>query len=129
MATADDLARLALALPGVVAAGDILGFDVHHGAKRRGMCWSWKMRVDPRRARVPNLDVRVVRVADLSAKEELLAADPAAYFTEPHYDGYPAVLVRLEVIDSGELGELLTESWLSVAPPSLVREFERDRGA
>jgi hypothetical protein len=127
MATQDDVSRLALALPHVVATGDVLGFDVQHRASRRGIAWSWKMRIDPRRARVPNTDVLGVRLADQSVKEELLAADPDVYFTEPHYDGYPAVLVRLEAVGVGELGELLTDSWLCVAPRSLVREFERAR--
>ena len=127
MATQEDVRRLALALPQVVATGDVLGFAVRHGAKRRGIAWSWKMRVDPKRARVPNPDVLGVRVADQSAKEELLAAVPEVTLTEPHYDGYPAVLIRLEAVGVDELGELLTDSWLCVAPRSLIRAFEQAR--
>jgi len=105
-----------------VATGDVLGFDAQRRTSRRDIAWSWKMRIDPRRARVPNTDVFGVRVADQSVKEELLAADPDVYFTEPHHGGYPAVLVRLEAVGADELGELLTDSWLCVAPRSLVRE-------
>jgi hypothetical protein len=124
--TADDVARLALRLPSVEATDDPLDFGVRRGVKASSICWSWKERVDPRRARVRNPGVLAVRVPDLATKEELLAADPDCYFTEAHYDGYPAVLVRLDRIGEDELGELLTEAWRSRAPAKLVREFDRD---
>jgi hypothetical protein len=50
------------------------------------------------------------------------------YFTEPHYDGYPAILVRLAAIDPVELEELLTDAWRLQAPPALVRAFDAERG-
>jgi hypothetical protein len=124
MADQRDVSRLAQKLPDVVATGDQNGFGVVVGGKAKGFVWSWLERVDPKRARVPNPNVVVVRVADLEVKEELVAADPSVYFTEPHYDGYKAVLVRLEAIDVGELAELLTDAWLCTAPPALVREWE-----
>jgi len=61
-------------------------------------------------------DVLMVGVADLGEKEALLAADPRAYFTVPHYDGYPAVLVRLAEADDTEVRELLVEAWMRAAP-------------
>jgi hypothetical protein len=56
--------------------------------------------------------------------EALLTSNPEAFFTTPHYDGYPAVLVNLEKVDHDELRELITESWLIKAPAKLRRQFE-----
>ena len=58
----------------------------------------------------------VVFVADLGEKEALIAANPTAFFTTPHYDGYAAVLVNLAAVDLDELRELITESWRLKAP-------------
>jgi hypothetical protein len=66
----------------------------------------------------------VVFVSDLGEKEALLSSGSDAYFTTPHYDGYPAVLVDLDKIDHDELRELITDSWLIMAPPKLRRQFE-----
>jgi hypothetical protein len=67
------------------------------------------------------------RVEHLGAKEALLADDPAVYFTIPHFDGYAAVLVRLEAIDLDELGELVVDAWLARAPKRLARAFLAER--
>jgi hypothetical protein len=66
----------------------------------------------------------VVFVSDLSEKEALLTGNSDAFFTTPHYDGYPVVLVNLDKIDHHELRELITDSWLIKAPPKLRRQFE-----
>jgi hypothetical protein len=50
--------------------------------------------------------------------------DPAAFFTEPHYNGYPAILVRLDAVDLGMLEKLLRNAWRIRAPKRLVRETE-----
>jgi hypothetical protein len=63
------------------------------------------------------------RVEHLGAKEALLADDPGVYFTTPHFDGYPAVLVRLDVVDAGELEELIVEAWLARAPKRLAEAY------
>jgi hypothetical protein len=60
-------------------------------------------------------------------KEELLAADPAKFFTEPHYNGFPAVLVRLPAIDTGELEELIIDAWRCQAPQALAERRKRSR--
>jgi len=60
-------------------------------------------------------------------KFALIADDPGVYFTTPHFDGYPAVLVRLAEIGVPELEELLTEGWLAQAPKTLAREFLENR--
>jgi hypothetical protein len=70
-------------------------------------------------ARVKEDDVLVVWVADLGEKEMLLNAEPGRFFTTPHYDGHPSVLVRLSAVDRDELAELLTDAWLARAPKRL----------
>ena len=67
------------------------------------------------------------RVEHLGAKEALLADDPGVFFTTPHFDGYPAVLVRLEAIAADDLEELIVEAWLDRAPKRTARAYlERD---
>jgi hypothetical protein len=67
---------------------------------------------------------RLVVMCDLSEKEALLAAGDPAFSTTPHYDGYGAILVDLEVIDLAQLEELLTEAWRLNAPAKLRREYD-----
>ena len=69
-------------------------------------------------------DVVAIRVANGAEKEALLASSPEKYFTEPHYNGFPAVLVRLAAVDPDELAELITDAWLCQAPRALVRNFD-----
>lgn len=73
--------------------------------------------------RLKEEDVLVVMV-DQDEKEALLAAEPEIFFTTPHYDGYPAMLVRLSAIAADELREVIVESWRRKAPKKLVREFD-----
>jgi hypothetical protein len=70
----------------------------------------------------------VVFVADLGEKEALLASDPKKFFTTPHYDGYPAVLVHLPAIGVRELREMITESWIVKAPARVRQAFEEGLG-
>ena len=76
----------------------------------------------------PYGEVLMVGVADLGEKEALLSSGDHAYFTVPHYDGYPAVLVRLTLVDEAELRELLVEAWLRAAPKRAHRAFEETVG-
>ncbi len=62
------------------------------------------------------------RVEHLVAKEALLADDPGIFFTTPHFDGYPAVLVRLDMIAIEDLKEVIVEAWLSRAPKRLAQQ-------
>lgn len=125
IATQDDVRRLALSLPDTVEGTDGFAFSVRNRGKQKGIAWAWQERVDPKKARVPNPEVLVVRVASHAEKEMLLAADGRKFFTEPHYNGFPAVLVRLAEVDAGELAELLTDAWRCQAPAALVLEFDR----
>jgi hypothetical protein len=71
----------------------------------------------------PEGDILGVRVADEGVKFALIADEPDVYFTTPHFDGYPAVLVKLAEIDGLGLRELIVEAWLTQAPRRLVQEF------
>jgi hypothetical protein len=71
----------------------------------------------------PHGDILGVRVADEGVKFALIADEPELYFTTPHFDGYPAVLVKLAAIDERGLRELIVEAWLTQAPKRLVQEF------
>jgi hypothetical protein len=71
----------------------------------------------------PQGDILGVRVADEGVKFALIADEPELYFTTPHFDGYPAVLVKLAAIDESGLRELIVEAWLTQAPKRLVQEF------
>jgi hypothetical protein len=66
-----------------------------------------------------------VRVEHLLAKEAMLADEPGVFFTTPHFEGHPSVLVRLEEIGAKDLEEVVTEAWFARAPPKLARSFER----
>ena len=74
----------------------------------------------------PEGDILGVRVSDEGVKFALIADEPGVYFTTPHFDGYPAVLVRLDEIAVRGLVELITEAWLTQAPKKLVQEFLAD---
>jgi hypothetical protein len=71
----------------------------------------------------PEGDILGVRVADEGVKFALIADEPDVYFTTSHFDGYPAVLVKLAAIDGLGLRELIVEAWLTQAPKRLVQEF------
>lgn len=71
----------------------------------------------------PEGDILGVRVSDEGVKLALIADEPDVYFTTPHFDGYPAVLVSLAEIDELGLRELIVEAWLTQAPRRLVQEF------
>ena len=117
MATEDDVRRIALSLPGTEEKPwyGSPGFRV----KGKGFL----------RIRSESEGGLVVFVADLDEKEALLSADPAAFFTTPHYDGYPTVLLRLEAIDVDELEELIIDSWRHKAPVRLRKDFDDQRAA
>lgn len=74
----------------------------------------------------PEGDIIGVRVSDEGVKFALIADEPGVYFTTPHFDGYPAVLVRLDEIAARDLAEVITEAWLTQAPKKLVQEYLAD---
>jgi hypothetical protein len=123
MATQDDVRRIALALPETTE--DPLSFRFFVDGK--AFVWSWLERVDPKKARVPSPDVITVRVADESDKDALISMDPEVFFTERHYDGYPAIMIRLPAVRPELLERLVTDAWRSRAPKRLVEDLNRRR--
>jgi hypothetical protein len=115
MATREDLRRIALSLPETATDND--GFS--YGVAGKAIVWTWLERVHPKKARVPNPVVIAVRVSDESEKELLIDMDPTVFFTEPHYHGYPAILVRLTEIDVVMLETLVRTAWRLRAPKAL----------
>jgi hypothetical protein len=107
MADADDVRRLALALPDVVEI-DSEGFDFRVGGK--GFVWSYPERV-PGQRRVIRTDVAVLFVGDEAEKQALLKGEPEVFFTTAGYDGWPLVMLRLEAVDLERLTELVTDAW------------------
>ena len=94
MATLDDVRRICLGLEGVTQDG------LSYRVDGKLIAWPWLQRLDPKKARVPNPDVLVVRVASEMDKHALIDLDPEVFFTEPHFDGWADVLVRLAEIDN-----------------------------
>jgi hypothetical protein len=126
MADHDDVRRIALALPQTSEASDHFGFSVANKGKNKQFVWTWNERVEPNKPRIPRPDVLVVRVSDLHDKDALIASDERKFFTEPHYNGFPAVLVRLELIDVPELAELIVDAWRTQAPKDLSNSFQTE---
>jgi hypothetical protein len=120
MANQEAVRQIALALPGAREADDRFAFTVENKGKQKAFAWVWLERVHPKKARVPCPDVLAVRVRDRAEKLALLASDGEKLFTEPHYDGFPAVLVRLRAVTKAELRRLIVNAWRCQAPPQLV---------
>ena len=127
MATQANVRRIALSFPGVEEAADGFAFSVLNKGKPKGFVWVWRERVAPKKPRVPNPGVIAVRVANNGQKEALLLADPEKFFTEPHYNGFPAVLVRLDAVTSADLKVLIEEAWRCQAPMDLVQRTKRGK--
>jgi hypothetical protein len=111
MATQADVRRIALKLPDVEEGKDHFSFSVPIKGKLKGFAWVWMERIDPKKPRIANPGVLAVRVANLGQKDALLSAEPVKFFTEPHYNGFPAVLVRLEAVTVADLKVLIAEAW------------------
>lgn len=124
MANQEDVRRIALSLPDTTESEEHFAFSVLNKGKQKGFVWAWNERVVPKKAKVPNPDVVAVRVADQVEKEALLASGKAHFFTEPHYNGFPAVLVRLPLIAPNELEELIIDGWRCQAPRALVAAWQ-----
>lgn len=120
MADADAVRRIAGTLPEVTVGQERSG-QLRVAFRDKLIAWSWLERDGARGRRHPNPDVLGVRVVSNLEKDELILAEPEVFFTERHYDGYPAVLVRLAAIEEDELRELLTDAWRLRAPKRLQK--------
>jgi hypothetical protein len=137
MMTFDNVSRLALALPETeetTSHGNV-SWAVKGGGKAKGFVWERPLSKKDRKLLTeageievpPDEVILAARVDDLAEKEAVLAEHPDIAFTTPHFNGYPAVLVRLDRIDEPLLTEIVTSAWLAVAPQKLVTEFDATR--
>jgi hypothetical protein len=127
VATWDDVRRIALELPDTTqeVSRDLRQWRV----KDKGFVWERPLRRADLEAlgdAAPDGPILGARVEHLVAKEALLADDPSVFFTTPHFDGYPAVLVRLDRIGLEDLREVIVEAWLARAPKRLVEAYLRE---
>jgi len=116
MATQADVRRIALSFPGAEEVQGRFAFEVPNKGKLKGFVWVWMERVTPKKPRVANPGVIAVRVANLVDKDLIISAEPTKYFTEPHYDGFPAILVRLAEVTVADLRPLIAEAYRCQAP-------------
>jgi hypothetical protein len=127
MAGWGDVSRIALALPEV---SERISREQHQWrVKDKGFVWERPLR--PKELPAVSGDIAdgpilAARVEHLGAKEALLAEDSDVFFTTPHFDGYAAILVRLDRIAIDDLTELITEAWLARAPKRLVDAYLDD---
>jgi hypothetical protein len=119
MADADDVRRLALALPHVEEI-DSEGFDFRVGNK--GFVWSYPERT-PGQRRVIRTDVAVLYVGDEAEKQALLLGEPELFFTARGYEEVPLVMLRLAEVGERRLAELVTDAWRMRAPADLLEDL------
>lgn len=129
MANQDEVRRIAERFPGAIEGSERFGYSVMVKGKAKGFCWSWAERVHPKKARVINDSVLAIRVPNLNAKDLILGSSPTWAVDDPHYNGYPAVIVRLSDISFEELEDLLVEAWKSLAPKELLAQLGQDESA
>ena len=125
MATWKDVTRLALALP-EAEEGTTYGGNRAWTVRKKLFVWERPLRkrdFEELGDAAPNGPILGARVEHLIAKEALLADESGVFFTTPHFDGYPAVLVRLPEIQLDLLEEVVTEAWLVRAPKRLARDY------
>ena len=121
VATWEDVARIVGELPETTEAS-----PRDWRVRKKLMVWERPLRkadYEALGADAPDGDILGARVSDEGVKFALIADDPRVYFTTPHFDGYPMVLVRLAEISVAELEELVTDAWLAQAPKTLVKRF------
>jgi hypothetical protein len=130
MATREDVAAIALALPEVVE-------EPSYGnrawkVRKKLFVWERPLRakeVEELGEAAPDGEILGVRVPGEEAKAALLASEPEVYFTTAHFDGHPSVLVRLERIPRADLEEAIVEAWLSRAPKRVATAYLAEREA
>jgi len=127
VATWDDVARVCLALPGTTQSTSYGGWAWKVADK--GFLWERPLRrrdLEELGDAAPSGPVLGARVPDEGAKQALLAEEPDVYFTTSHFDGYPAVLVRLDALDEEALVELAGEAWACRAPRRLLTRRDQE---
>jgi hypothetical protein len=120
----DDVSRIALALP---ETSERISRDLRQW-RVNDKLFVWERPLRPKEiedlgSSAPNGPILGARVEHVGAKEALLADDPSVFFTTPHFDGHPSILVRLDRIALPGLKEAIVEAWLSRAPKSLAQRY------
>jgi hypothetical protein len=127
-ATWEDVSRIALALP---ETGERISRDLRQWRVRDKLfVWERPLRrkeIEALGGAAPDRPILGARVEHDGAKQALLGDDPSVFFTTPHFDGHPSILVRLNRIAPGELDEVIVEAWLARAPARLAREYVETR--
>lgn len=122
MVRLEDAAEMAMALP-EVSVGERYGNRTWL-VNGKGFAWERPFsKADLKRfgdVTPPDGPILAVRVDDLAEKEAVLAAQPKAFFTIPHFDSYPAILIQLKVVTQRALREALLDGWLACAPTKLA---------
>ena len=129
MASWSDVRRIALALPEAVEETRTQALRAWI-VNKKFFAWERPLRKSDLAAlgkKAPAGAILGLRTADLEMKAVLLASNPRVYFTTPHFDGYPAVLVRLDAIGVKELQEAITEAWLARAGKRAAAAFLKER--
>lgn len=129
MATWRDVRRYALALPGASEEKTSSG-NAAWIVNKKFFTWERPLRhadVSALGKAAPSGPILGVRTHDLEMKEVLLRSNPRIYFTTPHFDGYPAVLIRLAKISTKELKDVIEEAWLARAGKRAVQAFLKQR--
>ncbi len=124
MASWDDVRRIALGLPETSERSS--RDNAQWRVRDKLFVWERPLRPADLRAlgaAAPTGPILGVRVEHLGAKEALLADDPEVFFTTPHFDGYAAILVRLDEVALDVLEELIIEAWVLRAPKRVARQF------
>jgi hypothetical protein len=124
VATWNDVRRIALALPETSerVSRDLCQWRVHE----KLFVWERPLRrkeIEALGANAPDGPILGARVEHIIAKDALLADDPRVFFTTPHFDGYPAILLRLDRITIESLREVIIEAWLARAPSQLAKAY------
>jgi hypothetical protein len=123
MVSQEQVRQMVQSLPETGEEENYFAFFVKNKGKKKSIAWVWLERETPKKARVPNPNVLAVRVPSLDWKEAYIQSNPTKYFTEAHYNNYPAILVRLEEVETEELFEMMLEAWRTQAPRALVNAY------
>ncbi|HVT78799.1 MAG TPA: hypothetical protein VHD87_17290 [Acidimicrobiales bacterium] len=127
MATLNDAAALAMALPDVTEERGGHGNRLHWNVAGKMFAWERSLtKADVKRwgdAPLPEGDILAVRTEDLHEKEALLAEGAPGVFTMQHFDGYPAVLIELRLVKKPALKQLIVDAWLAMAPDALAESY------
>ncbi len=127
MASFDDVRRIALSLPETTEA--VSWGNAHWRVKNKGFVWERPLNqsdlvaLEALGEAAPEGALLGLRIADIGVREAMIADDPTIFSTIPHFDDFPAILVRLDQIDVPALEELIVEAWLDRAPKKLAQQY------